>query len=164
VTSAAGGRKIVGNQRPKEENIMTSANAGSPIEELQKKFNDWREQRKSMREPIPRELWEQAGRLAKTYTIAQISKTLHLEYKKLKDTVTKLFPETAKPLKKAKTKKEQAPTFLNLDFSPSSPKKGSAQRCVITFLGRGGQKVKLAFDELPPAEWLTQVLSHSGSL
>jgi len=52
--------------------------------EVRDQFEDWRRTRKNRREPIPGRLWEAAVKLADSYSINSISKTLRLSYSDLK--------------------------------------------------------------------------------
>jgi hypothetical protein len=141
---------------------MDIENTGSPLGELKKKFSDWRQNRKNKTEPIPRELWEEAAILTKNQPIAQISKALHLEYKKLKDTANALFDKKLQMQRKTKLKKQKVPTFLELDLkSKGSTFDTQGYRCEIMLQEESGRQVKISFSELPPARWLSKVLATS---
>jgi hypothetical protein len=61
----------------------TKQSISSPLKEIQKQFEDWRNTRQK-REPIPEALWEAAVRVAEYDPIGRVSRILRLDYQKLK--------------------------------------------------------------------------------
>lgn len=54
------------------------------IDKVQEDFRSWRETKPYSSSPIPEELWQEAVELARTYSIHEICKALHLDFNKLK--------------------------------------------------------------------------------
>ena len=65
---------------------------GPNIEEVQQRFERWREGRKRGT-PIPAALWEDAVRLCAGHSLGKISSTLHLSYKALKKRFQSACPD-----------------------------------------------------------------------
>jgi hypothetical protein len=56
------------------------------IEEVRQRLEDWRKIKKH-RQPIPKDIWQDAAGLARKHSINTVSKTLRLSYTDLKDRV-----------------------------------------------------------------------------
>ena len=80
---------------------------------LQERFAIWRSQRRKPREPIPETLWQAAISLAGEHPLSQISKSLRIEYSKLK----RRWQETHRP--------EFETKFVETIFSPLPPGPGT---------------------------------------
>jgi len=65
---------------------------GPNIEEVQQRFERWREVRKRGT-PIPAALWEDAVRLCADHSLCKISRALHLGYKALKKRFQSACPD-----------------------------------------------------------------------
>ena len=81
----------------------------SPLERVQKQFEDWRKSRKKRR-PIPKSLWDSAIKLHGDYSIHQITKALRLNYTDFKNKIFKI-----KKTPKAIT--ESPPSFIEMDLN-----------------------------------------------
>jgi hypothetical protein len=106
----------------------------SPLESIGYQFEQWRETRKSPREPIPENLWAAAIRLCNQYSINHVSRYLHLSYTTLKKKVQweKPFP---------KKKKLSSPAFVELDWHGHFP----LSECIIEMENVYGSKMKMSF-------------------
>jgi len=60
--------------------------ADPAIEEVRQRLEGWRKIKKH-RQPIPKDIWQDAAELARKYSISAVSKTLRLSYTDLKDRV-----------------------------------------------------------------------------
>ena len=65
------------------------------LEEVSAQLDNWRKNKKSIREPIPQKLWQQAVELSKKHSVSIISNTLRLSYTDLKERV--YGPSVSKP-------------------------------------------------------------------
>lgn len=61
----------------------TKPSINSPLKEIQKQFEDWRNTRQK-REPIPEALWEAALKVAQCNPLGRVSRILRLNYRELK--------------------------------------------------------------------------------
>jgi len=91
------------------------------MEKVYRRLERWRKIRRG-REPIPKRLWAAAAAVAREHGINPTSKTLHLEFKKLKG-----FVESERPRKRIVTR---TPQFVELMASPT------VSECVIELEGR----------------------------
>ena len=57
------------------------------LEEVSAQLENWRKNKKSIREPIPQKLWQQAVELSKKHSVSIISNALRLSYTDLKERV-----------------------------------------------------------------------------
>ena len=106
----------------------------SPLESVQYQFEKWRDTRKSLREPIPENLWAAAIRLCNQYSINHVSRSLHLSYTTLKKKV-----QGKKPV--PKKKKSSSPTFVELDWQGNFP----SSECIIEMENAYGSKMRMSF-------------------
>jgi hypothetical protein len=106
----------------------------SPLESVRYQFEKWRETRKSLREPIPENLWAAAIRLCSRYSINHVSRSLHLSYMTLKNKV-----QGKKPV--PKKKKSSSPTFVELDWQRHFP----SSECIIEMENAYGSKMRMSF-------------------
>jgi hypothetical protein len=106
----------------------------SPLESVRYKFEEWRKSRKSLREPIPDNLWTTAADFCKQYSINQVSRALHLNYMALKKKVSGQSLVTDK-------KKASSPLLVELDCQRSFP----ASECVIEMENVYGSKMRMSF-------------------
>ena len=68
------------------------------LEEIKDKLEHWRKTKKSIREPIPQKLWQQAVELSKKHSVSSVAKALRLSYTDLKNRAHGL--SISKPAKK----------------------------------------------------------------
>lgn len=93
------------------------------LQEVQRRFEQWRK-RKGRREPIPAELWAAAVGLTQEHSLVGVSKSLGLNYTKLKARV-------------AAKEEQQGPKLVEVDFcGPGLP----LGQCVLEYEDpRGGR-------------------------
>jgi len=107
---------------------------GRSIEEVQQRFERWRERRKRGT-PIPAALWEDAVRLCAAHSLGKISSALHLGYKALKKRFQSAcpdnFPESVTPS-----------DFIALDLRSSLPE-------FIVEMERAGGKMRIHIKGAP---------------
>ena len=96
------------------------------MQKVHRRLERWRKTRRG-RAPIPKGLWEAAGRLAREYGVNPTSKALGLEFNKLRS-----FAESGKEARKEVT---APPQFLEL----VSPAAANGAECVIEMEGRRGK-------------------------
>jgi hypothetical protein len=65
-------------------NMNRSISAQTALEIVEKQFEAWRSGRANKREPIPGHLWQAAAGLCRQYSLARVSRELHLSYTDLK--------------------------------------------------------------------------------
>jgi len=70
-------------------NMNQHITESTSLESVHKQFEAWRFNRSRKREPIPRRLWQAAVDLCQEYSIAQVSRELHLSYTDLKKKIPK---------------------------------------------------------------------------
>jgi hypothetical protein len=113
---------------------------GSELEQLKNRFDEWRQHRKRGAR-VPKELWQSAIRLSKDYSVSELSRTLRLDYPKLKKRVEALRGDSAR-------QKELPSAFVEVGATSSL----AEAECVVEFedskgttsdssdenLGRGG--------------------------
>ena len=101
--------------------------------QLKNRFADWRRQRKRGAR-VPKELWESAVALSSKHSVSEISRTLRIDYPRLKRRVEAAgnTPEEG----------ECSPaTFVEVgttEFTPSAD-------CVVEFENAKGMKVRMCF-------------------
>jgi hypothetical protein len=66
-------------------------NENLTLDEAKRHFEDWRKERKSLREPIPEKLWEIAVSLTGQHSLTDIVKALHLGHNNLKERAEKHY-------------------------------------------------------------------------
>lgn len=71
------------------------------IEDVKKAFDDWRNNRKNNREPIPEELLHKAANLCHYHLRSEVAKVLKINYTKLKQYITKEYRQKPKGKRKA---------------------------------------------------------------
>ena len=111
-------------------------NSQPDIEQVRERLEKWRKIKKH-REPIPKDIWQDATELARKHSINTVSKTLRLRYTDLKNRVC--GPSKPKP------KNKQLSDFIEIGYNQPSlipettiemeNKKGS--RLKISFKGTG---------------------------
>ena len=79
----------------------------SSLNEVQSKFEQWRQNRMSTRQPIPDHLWAAAVSLHPEISTHRISRTLHLDYNKLKHHIS---------LQAEVSRSSAIPEFIDLRF------------------------------------------------
>lgn len=81
----------------------------SRLNEVLSKFEQWRQNRPTKRQPIPDHLWLAAVSLHPEFSVHRISRALHLDYNKLKHFV-RLQTEASRP-------PAAIPEFIELSFN-----------------------------------------------
>ncbi|MGB9500483.1 MAG: hypothetical protein ACKVE4_12245 [Dissulfuribacterales bacterium] len=84
----------------------------SRLNEVLSKFEQWRQNRPTKRQPIPDHLWLAAGSLHPEFSVYRISRALHLDYNKLKYFI-RLQTDTSRP-------PAAIPEFIELSFNESN--------------------------------------------
>ncbi len=131
------------------------------IQKLYQRFQRWRSSHTG-RLPIPERLWAAAAELSRRHGVFRISKSLHLEYGKLKELVGTAGPATKKPAGKtpalprnskagghrrtATLSRPQA--FVEL-IAPNP--RGTSLECRVELEGRRG-KMRIEFKSIATAE------------
>jgi signal recognition particle subunit SEC65 len=103
------------------------------LEELKNRFADWRRQRKRGAR-VPKELWESAVGFSSTHSVSEISRTLGIDYARLKRRVetARNTPEKGKCL---------PATFVEVGAAELTPNAD----CVVEFENAKGIKVRMCF-------------------
>ena len=104
------------------------------LEDLKVRFDNWRNNRKSKTGRIPDALWESAVSLYPNHTIYKISKTLSLDYIKLKSLIGI----------KSKPSETQAPQFVEIT---SQIEHSTATK--VCFERSDGSKMSIEFENGP---------------
>lgn len=105
----------------------------SPLESVQYQFQTWRETKKSLREPIPEDLWAAAAKLRDQYPISHISRSLRVNHTDLK---SRIFGNPSKMPDQA-----PSPVFVELDCrQPFSP-----PECIVEMEDGCGSKMTMTF-------------------
>jgi hypothetical protein len=107
----------------------TFSNGKTPIDQLQKRFELWR-QRHKPRTRIPERLWDSAVHVAAQYGLNRTAKVLHLDYYCLK-----------KRLNGGNVTKEPLPSFIELP----PPICGSIPECMVELENQNGAKMRIHF-------------------
>ncbi len=133
------------------------------IQRLYQRFQRWRSSHTG-RLPIPERLWAAAAELARRHGVFRISKSLNLEYGKLKELAGVAGPATKKPAGKTPAVRPQAgqagghsrtaalarpqpPAFVEL----IAPNRGTSLECRVELEGRRG-KMRIEFKGIATAE------------
>ena len=134
------------------------------IQRLYQRFERWRSSHTG-RLPIPEPLWAAAAELAQRHGVFRISKSLHLEYGKLKERAGAAGPATKKPAgntpaalprtgqadghsRTAALSRHQSPAFVEL-IAPNP--RGTSLECRVELEGRRG-KMRIEFKGIATAE------------
>ncbi len=125
-----------------------AAGTGSSLEEVQQRFERWREGRKRGT-PIPAALWEDAVRLCADHSLCKVSSALHVDYNVLKKRFHSAFPdhfrESAMPS-----------DFIALDLRSSLPE-------LIVEMERAGARMRIHIKGVPgfpPRELMETFWGH----
>ena len=113
-----------------------TADTGRSLEEVQQRFERWREGRKRGT-PIPAVLWEDAVSLCVDHSLCKISSALHLDYKALKKRFQSAFPDHF-PESQSVTPSD----FIALDLRSSLPE-------FIMEMERAGGKMRIHIKGAP---------------
>ena len=108
------------------------------LEEVNAQLENWRKTKKSIREPIPQKLWQEAIELTRQYSISSVSKALRLSYTDLKDRV--YGPSVPKP-----KNKERDPDFIEIKCEQPFP----GAETTIEIEDKNGSKMKICFKGKP---------------
>ena len=144
--------------------VASQAQDFSPdIQKLYRRFEQWRSSHTG-RLPIPDPLWAAAAELARRHGVFRVSKSLHLEYGKLKELAGTAGPATKKPAGKtpaalprtgqagghsraAALSRPQPPAFVEL----IEPNRATSLECRVELEGRRG-KMRIEFKGIAIAE------------
>ena len=120
------------------------------IEEVQGRLAIWRQGRKSG-QAMPEELWSAAADLAARHSVYVVSRSLGLEFNKLKARFEQRHPELKRspegrhPKKREATKLGlEAGGFLELDASQLFGEPGGATEAVVELLGPDGARMRIS--------------------
>ena len=100
------------------------------FEQVRERLERWRKIKKH-REPIPKDIWQDATELAKKHSINTVSKTLRLSYTDLKDRVC--GPSKPKP------KKQRSSDFIEIGYDQPS----SMPETIIEMENKKGSRFKI---------------------
>ena len=100
------------------------------FEQVRERLERWRKIKKH-REPIPKDIWQDATELAKKHSINTVSKTLRLSYTDLKDRVC--GPSKPKP------KKRRPSDFIEIGYDQPS----SMPEMIIELENKKGSRLKV---------------------
>jgi hypothetical protein len=110
----------------------------SPVfKSVRDRFEIWRKHKKPA-DPIPQELWQSAVELCEAHPIYQVSRTLRLNYKDLKDRV-----QRGKDM--SFSSRDGRGGFVALDFGASL----MSSECLVEMEARNGSKMKIYFRGAP---------------
>ena len=128
-----------------------TAYTGPSIEEVQQRFERWRDGRKRGT-PIPVALWEDAVRLCADHSLCKISSALHLDYNVLKRRVCSSHPERL-------PESVMSSAFVELDLKASLPE----AECLFEMEDKDGAKMKMHIKGrlcLDPLEYMKAFLGQ----
>ena len=114
------------------------------LEEVSAQLENWRKNKKSIREPIPQKLWQQAVELSKKHSVSIISNALRLSYTDLKERV--YGPSISKP---AINKKD--PDFIEIKCEQPFTEAEST----VEIENKSGLKMKVCFKGKPDFDLLS---------
>lgn len=107
-------------------------------------FDDWRRQRKALRQPIPASLWEKAAELAGRYGVGVIAAGLRLDHAKLKSRLLEATKAATPPMPVRRAEPGQT-TFVELFSTTPSPSEAPAlpSRPIVRFRSPSGLQVRI---------------------
>ena len=108
--------------------------AGSELDQLRAQLDQWRRRRKRGAR-VPKELWDSAVRLSEKHSVSEISRTLRLDYQRLRRRVEALREET-------KAQDLVTPTFVEI---ASARAQNPEAECIVEFENPRGVKVRMYF-------------------
>lgn len=113
-----------------------SLNEEEDIRGVIEKFNGWRKWKKSIKERIPEELWDQAVVLAEKYSVYRVSRELRLSYMDLKGRM-KCRKKRDIPLKGS--------PFIELSVSGGDfgAIRGASSECLMELIRRDGTQLRI---------------------
>jgi hypothetical protein len=113
--------------------MKTNTKKSLGIADVKKAFDDWRNNRKNNREPIPEELMQKAADLCNYHLRSEVAKVLKINYTKLKQYITKGYGQKTND-------------FIELNLGQYNSNK--LPSCEIIIEMKAGQKVKIRTMEL----------------
>ena len=126
---------------------QTSKEIPAEIEEVRKRFEDWRRTRPKVM-PIPEELWQAALSLCALFPFTQVASYLHLNSTTLKNRLLQAQHSSSLP---ALSSAQLTPTFVQL--SPSSLFAApDAAQIVLEFTGGDGARLTARLPSSFPLE------------
>ena len=120
---------------------MDNQNTSAPhltLEEVSAQLENWRKTKTSIREPIPKKLWQQAAELCQKHSVSIISNALRLSYTDLKERV--YGPSVSKP---ATNKKD--PAFVEIKY----PQPFLVSEATVEIEDKNGLKMRICFKGKP---------------
>jgi len=123
------------------------------IEDTQNRFNEWRRNRKTRREPIPTDILDLATQKCREFPYTKVAKALKINPTTLKARLSRDVPQGI-----IKTKG-------NLDFVEIKMQQQSngfitqTPACEILINSQKGDSIKITFAGMPPNSFIFQVLS-----
>jgi hypothetical protein len=114
--------------------VAAPAVVPTEIQELSRQIEQWRSTRPH-RMPMPEALWTLAGKLATRYSVAQVSRFLHLDYYSLKERVQ---PEERHPIT-VSASRSSGPTFVELPSLTAS----AVSECSIELEHPRGRRMRI---------------------
>ena len=119
---------------------QTTEKQAPTLEEVQARFDAWRNAGKSHR-PIPERLWQQAAELVPSHPASKISRVLRLNYYGLKKRVENA--EDRLPAVGKEPPAPEKPAFAELGVFESSP--AVCRECTIETKWSDGSETKIGF-------------------
>ena len=104
------------------------------LDEVRNQLESWRKNKRNHREPIQKDLWQDAAELARKHSINTVSKALRLSYADLKDRVY------GPSIPKDKTKEKPA-SFIELKYTQPF----SVAETILEMENKKGQRLKICF-------------------
>jgi len=121
--------------------IEDTAELPSRLEEVRRRFAEWRETRETMG-PIPEELWSEAASCATEYGAYRTARALGLDSGKLKRRIG--------PGKKGRRKKASPRQPAFVEVAPARPT--ATPECVLEVESRTGTRLRIQLRDIPLAE------------
>jgi hypothetical protein len=136
--------------------MKTNTKRSLGIEDVKKAFDDWRNNRKNNREPIPGELMQKAANLCHYHLRSKVAKALKINYTKLKQYITNEYGQKI-------IKKQKVNDFIELNLGQYNSYE--LQGCEIIIEMRAGDKVTIRTKELSQDslwEFITKFLHYKN--
>ena len=120
---------------------MDNQNTSAPqitLEEVSAQLENWRKTKTSIREPIPKKLWQQAVELCQKHSVSCVAKTLHLTYTDLRKRV--YGPSISKrPINK------KDPAFIEIKYQQPF----LTSEAIVEIEDKNGLKMRICFKGKP---------------
>jgi len=126
---------------------MDNQNIPAPqltLEEVSAQLENWRKTKTSIREPIPKKLWQQAAELCQKHSVSIISNALRLSYVDLKERV--YGPSVSKrPINK------KDPAFIEIKYQQPF----LTSEAIVEIEDKNGLKMRICFKGKPDVDLLS---------